>query len=241
MREEVAEQKEQHMTLEENRVVESSKGELESLTSSLLSALEAERKRLARGLHEDLNQRLAALALQAGILENRLQEDARAQLRDMRQELESLSDDMRRLAHDLHPTILEHFGLVAALRSFCGEISHLGRSTVSFRQRNVPASIPYEVALCLYRVAQEFLAGRMKHSLTTTAVITLAGASSHIQLAISDDGAGFDTAAEPEERRIGMVTMRERVRLAGGTLSVMSRPEGGSRLEVRIPLAGSAI
>jgi len=232
------------MILEENDVVrQSSKGELESLTSSLLSALEAERKRLARGLHEDLNQRLAALALQAGILENQFQdhdEDARDQLRNMRQELESLSDDMRRLAHELHPTILEHFGLVAALRSFCGEISHLGSSTVSFRQRNVPASIPYEIALCLYRVAQEFLAGRMKHSLTTTAVVTLAGASSHIQLAISDDGAGFDTAAEPEERRVGMVAMRERVRLAGGTLSVTSRPEGGSRLEVRIPLAGDA-
>jgi len=232
------------MILEENDVVrQSSKGELESLTSSLLSALEAERKRLARGLHEDLNQRLAALALQAGILENQFQdhdEDARDQLRNMRQELESLSDDMRRLAHELHPTILEHFGLVAALRSFCGEISHSRRSTVSFRQRNVPASIPYEIALCLYRVAQEFLAGRMKHSLTTTAVVTLAGASSHIQLAISDDGAGFDTAAEPEERRVGMVAMRERVRLAGGTLSVTSRPEGGSRLEVRIPLAGDA-
>ncbi len=233
------------MTLEENNVVvESSKGELESLTSSLLSALEAERGRLARRIHEDLNQRLAALALQAGILENQLQEyhaDARDQLRKMRQELESLSDDMRRLAHDLHPTILEHFGLVAALRSFCGEISHSGGSTVSFRQRNVPAPIPYEVALCLYRVAQEFLAGRIKHSQTKTAAVTLAGVSSCIYLAISDDGAGFHTAAEPEDRRIGMVTMRERVRLAGGTLSVTSRPQGGSRLEARIPLAGSAI
>ena len=243
MREAAADRNEARVTVEENRIVESGKGELESLSSSLLSALDAERARLARGLHQDMNQRLAALALHAGILENQFQDydvAVRELLRKMRQELELLSDDMRRLAHNLHPTILEHFGLVAALRSFCGEISHSGSSKVRFRQRNVPASIPYEIALCLYRVAQEFLAGRMTLSRTKPAVVTLAGVSSCIHLAIRDDGAGLDTADEPSERRLGMVTVRERVRLAGGTLSVTTKPQGGSRLEVRIPLAGSA-
>jgi two-component system CheB/CheR fusion protein len=211
--------------------------QLQMFTASLLTAQEEERERLAGELHDDLNQRLAALAMQAAALEQSPDSatSVRDQIRGFRLTIEALSEEVRRLAHQLHPTVLEHFGLAKALDSYCEEFSRLKELRIRFRQRDVPEAVPQEVALCLYRIAQEALANVARHSGAKTASVVLAGAAGRIHLAVSDNGVGFDAdAARPG---LGLVSMRERIRLVGGTLSIKTRPGDGSRIEVSIPLA----
>ena len=227
--------------VEKDAALQLSQQQLQALTASLFTAQEEERARLARELHDDLNQRLAVLALKAEAMIEQIPDSA-ADLRDMANALHGslgrLSDDVRLIAHDLHPSILEHFGLAAALRSYCEEFSKREGVRVRFRQRDVPESIPGDAPLCLYRVAQECLRNIAKHSGAKAASVVLAGAAGAIHLAISDRGVGFNP--EHTTTGLGLVSVGERVRLVGGTLFVRGRPGQGMRVEVRIPLDGGS-
>ena len=215
--------------------------QLRTFSASLLTAQEEERERLAAELHDGLNQRLTSLALKAAALEQQPGHSAavRDQIRDFRQAVETLSDDVRRLAHQLHPSAVEHFGLAKALEAYCKEFSETHQIRIRFRYREIPESIPAETALCLYRAAQECLANVANHARVKTASVLLAGGLGGIHLVVSDAGAGFDVAATPPG--LGLVSIRERVRLTGGTLSIKSNPGAGTKIEVAIPPAGNSV
>jgi two-component system CheB/CheR fusion protein len=220
-----------------------SQEELRRLTASLFTTQEEERKRLARELHDDVNQRMAMVANEVDLLERDLPDSTdlvRGQLRSLRERVEHLSDDLRRVAHQLHPSALEHFGLVAALESYCADFSKLYPIQIEFAHRGVPEAIPFEVALCLYRVAQECLHNIAKHSGAREAKLTLRGDKEGLLLSVIDNGEGFDPRLAAGQRGLGIVGIRERVRLAGGTVSIASKPGHGVQIDVRIPPARTA-
>ncbi len=220
-----------------------SQEELRRLTASLFTTQEEERKRLARELHDDMNQRMAMLANEVDLLERDLPGSTdlvRDQLRSLRERVEQLSDDLRRVAHQLHPSALEHFGLVAALESYCPDFSKLYPIQLEFTHRGVPGAIPFEVSLCLYRVAQECLHNVAKHSGAREATLALRGDKRGLVLSVIDKGEGFDPNLVADQRGLGIVGIRERVRLVGGSVSIVSKPGHGAQIDVRIPLARTA-
>ncbi len=217
-----------------------SQEELRRLTASLFTTQEEERKRLARELHDDMNQRMAMLANEVNLLERDLPGSPdliRDQLRSLRERVERLSDDLRRAAHQLHPSSLEHFGLVAALESYCPDFSKLYPIRLKFTHRGVPASIPFDVSLCLYRIAQECLHNIAKHSGAKEATLALRGDKKGLLLAVIDKGEGFDPDMVADQSGLGIVGIRERVRLVGGSVSIHSRAGHGTAIDVRVPLS----
>lgn len=216
-----------------------SEAELRRLTANLLSAQEEERKRVARELHDDLNQRMAMLANEVSTLEQTPPASARLlrkQLRSLRERVGQLSDDLRNAAHRLHPSALEHFGVVAALESHCSDFGKAHGIKVKCTHRGVPDSIPMEVALCLYRVTQECLNNVAKHSGATEVAVAIKSVEDDVFLSIADKGAGFDPGWAADHKGLGIVGIRERVRLVNGTVSIDSQPGRGTRVEVRVPL-----
>ncbi len=214
--------------------------QLRALAASLFRAQEEERRRLSRELHDDLNQRLAMLAVEAEAVEQKLppaHDSIRAWLQALRKEVVALSDDLRRLAYQLHPTIIEHLGLGVALKTYCAEFARRHRVRVKFICRDLPARLSQDVALCLYRAAQEGLRNVAKHSQSPRATVVLSGGRQGLHLSITDFGVGFDPGSMEAKGGLGIISMEERVRLVGGSLALRSR-SGGTRLDVRVPWPG---
>ncbi len=212
---------------------------LKYFSEALLSAQEAERKRVSRELHDGLNQRLAALILEMGVLERNPPDSPRLARRTcaaLKAQVAEISDEVRRIALQLHSAGLEQFGLRAALKQECVSISDRSGIKIEFRSRGVPETVPENVSLCLYRVAQECLRNVVKHSQAKQATVTLIGARDYIRLRVADRGIGF----RPEEARtrmtLGLISMNERLRQVDGTLKLDSEPGGGTRVEARVPL-----
>lgn len=213
--------------------------ELRALAAGLLAAQEEERSRLSRELHDDLNQRLALLALRVETLELECPPGLgplREGLRGLQREVTALSDEIRRMAYQLHPSILKDLGLAAALKSLCEEYSRMSGLRVDYRQRNVPSAIPPGVALCLYRAAQEALRNVVRHSGAARAFVRLWGADSALSVSITDRGAGFDPEQTRQRRGLGLISMRERARQLSGTVSIRTGAGQGTRVQVRVPL-----
>jgi two-component system CheB/CheR fusion protein len=216
-----------------------SRERLRDLTSGLLTAQEEERRRISRELHDDLNQRLAMLTVELETLERDPLQSAeliRGQLAALRTRTESISDDMRRTAHRLHPSVVDHLGLPAALRSLCADFSKQEEMRIHYRQRNVDSPIPSVISLCLYRVAQEALRNVARHSGARKATVALVVAKNRMLLSISDTGVGFDPKVITTKKGLGIVSMEERVRLVVGDLTIRSRPGDGTRVAVSVPL-----
>lgn len=216
-----------------------SQQQLRELNAGILLAQEEERKRLARELHDDVNQRMAMLSNKVSMLEQGVPRDAgklRLELRELSATVDQLSDDLRRTAHQLHPSALEHFGLVAALDSYNRDFSRLHAIAVRFSHKGVTQSVPPDTALCLYRVAQECLHNVSKHSGATRASVVLEQKNCDIVLRVDDKGVGFDPELAAGKGALGLIGIRERVRLAGGSIVIRSRPGKGTKIEVRLPL-----
>jgi PAS domain S-box-containing protein len=220
-----------------------SQQQLRELTTRVLNAQEEERRRVSRELHDDLNQQLATLAIELGSIEATLPESERKtheRLRSLEKRVNGLSDNVRRTAYQLHPSTLEHLGLADALETYCSEFSAQEGIKVGFQLRKMPGAIPKNVALCLYRVAQEALRNVARHAGAARASVTLAGAGDGITLTVEDQGRGFDPSMVEGKRGLGLISMKERVAAAGGFLTIKTRPKVGTRVEIRIPLtAGS--
>ena len=216
-----------------------SESRLRTLTAGLFAAQEEERKRVSRELHDDLNQRMAMLAVAVAELEASLPASAgavREPLLKLEASLKGVSDDLRRTAYQLHPSVLEHLGLAAALRAYCEDISKQGKLSVAFQQRGGLREIPEPVALCLYRIAQECLHNVVNHSGATSASVKLLGKKTAISLSISDAGGGFDPGEASKKSGLGLVGMEERVRLVEGSISIRTRPGEGTDVTIHVPL-----
>jgi PAS domain S-box-containing protein len=215
-----------------------SREELQRLAGQFIEAQEAERRRVARELHDDLNQRLALLAMELDLISQRppgSRLEVTRRMQDLSARVRELSTSVHDLSHQLHPSKLEHLGLKAALRGLCNEVGQHHGLTVEFAAVDVPDSIPEGVAVCLYRIAQEALRNVVKHAHTDRARVELKGSASRLGLTVADCGVGFDLAARNEEG-LGLVSMRERLALVRGRLIIDSQSGGGTRIAVCVPL-----
>lgn len=218
-----------------------SRQELRDLTARLLTVQEEERRRISRDLHDDINQRLAMLVVQAESLEATLPPSAdtcRKELRSIQDRLTELSDDVRHLAYQFHPSILDDLGLPVALQRLVDDCAIRSTLEISLEVDVTPHMIPQAVSTCLYRIAQECLANVMKHAHASRATVSLASTADGITLTVQDDGIGFDTQnAVDNPRGLGLVSMAERVRLVHGTVTIDSIPRKGTRLSIHVPHA----
>jgi signal transduction histidine kinase len=192
-------------------------------------------------MHDDWTQRLAVLSIDIAKLEKHLgaPETALPLLRTMQAQLVSLSEDMHALSRQLHPSILDDLGLVEALRSECASFSRREGIVVVYRPEEIPTTLAKDVALCLYRVAQEALRNLAKHARVKEAWVSLSATGPEMLLRVQDKGVGFDLAAVRSEPGLGLSSMEERVRLIQAKLSITSAPERGTTVEVRVPLPRS--
>ena len=217
--------------------------ELMTLTGRLIYAQEEELRRLSRELHDDLTQRLAAMALDAALIEKQLdsaQHQSIQDLKGLRTNLTEVADEVHNLSRQLHPSILDDLGLVQAVEAECAAFTKKTGIDLSFVPRDLPDSVPQPLALCLYRVIREALQNMGKHSRAAAASITLQGVSDGIRLLIQDKGVGFDSQEVKKKAGIGLSSMRERVRLVNGTIAIESKPGKGTELQVFIPFAPMA-
>ncbi len=215
---------------------------LRQLTARLLQAQEQERRRIAREMHDDWTQRLASLGIEAAKLERHLgtQEVALPLLHAIQQQLVALSEDVHALSRQLHPSILDDLGLIEALRSECAAFARREEIEVDYCPDELPTPVPSEVALCLYRVAQEALRNVAKHADAVDVVVTLTVVEPDIVLRIEDHGVGFDPENERNQPGLGLSSMTERVALIHGQISVASALGRGTTVEVRAPWRGYA-
>ena len=212
---------------------------LRELSGRLIHAQEEERTRIARELHDDLSQRIVLLSIsleQFGQGRPGLSSADREQLHNIEQVATEVSSTIHNLSHQLHPYKLDSLGLVPSLRGLCREFSLQHRIQVQFIHQDVPPDIPKNVNLCLFRIAQEGLRNAMKHSGTAEARVELSADRDGIELCISDSGLGFDPETAKRESGLGLVSMRERLRLVSGNLSIESKPSHGTRIRARVPL-----
>ena len=215
-----------------------SNSELQRLAASLFTAQEEERRRVARDLHDDLSQKIALLEMQVEQIEKGVDgnERLREGFAEVRRRTGELAEDLKRVAHELHPQILDDLGLAAALERLTKEFEAREDMPVKFITRALPSDIPQAIASSLYRLIQESLHNISKHAGNTPVSIKLVGKDQQLHLEVCDEGVGFDVAAARLNGGMGLVSMQERVRLLGGTLSVTSQPGEGTNIQATIPL-----
>ena len=212
---------------------------LADMTRKLVEAQEQERARIGRELHDDINQRLAMLAIELEQLQD-APSDSRSYLPELRSRLLEISADVQTLSHELHSSKLEYLGAVAGLRSWCREFAERHRVEIDFRS-DVEGALPSEIGLCLLRVLQEAVHNSVKHSGVKQMEVQLAGDSSRVHLVISDAGKGFDQETALQGTGLGLISMRERVRLVNGSIAFHSKPMSGTRIHVCVPLTAETI
>ncbi len=215
-----------------------SEDELRDLSRSLIRAHEEERALLARELHDDVSQRLAALAIDVGRSERAALDRAQAEsLKVVRRGIAELSEDIHSLSYQLHPSVLEELGLAEALRTECTRFRRRSQSPIhlSVDLGPRPAIVDPEAQLCLFRVAQETLNNVIRHAGACAVSVALRKEGDGTCLTVRDDGAGFDPAVQRERTSLGLASMRERVKLVNGRLDIESAPGRGTAIIVWVP------
>jgi signal transduction histidine kinase len=223
------------------RALRVSYDQVRKLNAQLISAQEDERARIARDLHDDVGQRLASLSIGLSALGRRTaasDQSAKTELANLQKSAVDLSKDLRDLSHELHPGILQHVDLPGALRARFEEVSAASDINLEVDVDSSWSEVSEELSLCLYRVAQEALRNVVKHSNANTVHIVLGHENGHAVMNIADDGQGFDESESNGFSGIGLLSMRERVRMLNGSLAVQSSTGGGTIATVRIPVGG---
>ena len=213
------------------------------LSGRLIHAQEEERSRIARELHDDFSQRLAVQSIELEQLREKLPEsevEGRSRAGRMLKGMREMSADVRALSHRLHSSRLPLVGLAPALSGLCEEVTQKHKVAVSFREHDISATLSKDVALCLFRVAQEALNNVVRHSQATSARVELSANAKAISLLISDPGKGFTPDLNSTAEGIGLIGMRERLRIVGGSLSVRSEANRRTDVLAEIPLSAAA-
>jgi signal transduction histidine kinase len=214
--------------------------QLESLSARLLQSQEEERRRIARELHDDFTQRLAALTIDLRTIQlvspgsDSLSVSQPQRLGDV---VEQLATDLQQMAHRLHPSILEHVGLEVAVREQLVEFAARTGISTEAMVRDLPNAVPLEQALCLYRVLQESLQNIRKHADAKNVLVRLLKIGRGVGLCVHDDGRGFEQAQRITNRHsLGLTSMEERVKLHQGTFRIRTQPGNGTEVHVWVPL-----
>jgi PAS domain S-box-containing protein len=208
---------------------------LAEMARKLIESQEQERARIARELHDDINQRLALLSLELEQLRENPSE-VETRVPTLRNRTIEISDDVRALSHDLHSSKLEYLGVVGGLKSWCKEFGERQEMEIDF-SNDVPGAVPLDVGRTLFRLLQEALHNASKHSGVKRVNVQLREESDEIHLIVSDTGRGFDVEAALQGKGLGLTSMRERVRLLNGAISIESKPTVGTIIGVRVPLS----
>jgi two-component system sensor histidine kinase UhpB len=243
----ITDRKRAEQAIHENEgILQAVNQQLQDLAGRLIASQEVERARLARDLHDGLSQQLAGLSIALSALKQRAgvapgSGDLQTELAALQQRTIALAEDIRHLSRDLHPTVVEHAGLVAALGAHCVDLQRREMLEITFRAEGDFTATDAAAALCLYRVAQEALRNVVAHARANHTEVCLHCVGDRLELSIADDGRGFDIGrAHVGARGLGLVSINERVRLAGGTVSIITEVNKGTRVRVEVPARSPA-
>jgi PAS domain S-box-containing protein len=209
---------------------------LSSISGKLIEAQEQERTRVARELHDDINQRLALLNIDIEEIKQNpptSADDLSRLLTGIQDHIDELSSAVQSISHRLHFSQLDLLGIVAAAKNFCRDLASHHKVEINFTHNDIPG-LPYDISLCLFRVLQEALRNAIKHSRVRHFEVTLACSAKYVNLTVSDQGAGFDLQST-RRTGLGLVSMQERVKMVGGTIDIESRVMCGTSIRVRVP------
>ncbi len=207
------------------------------LSRRLMTAQEAERRRIARELHDGIGQSLALLGIQlqrAGLPSASGKKNPG--VAELCAKVKEIGTQVSRLSHQLHSSELEFLGLAIAVKSLCREFSEQFRIPIDCTCAGIPDEVDNDLALSLLRVVQEALHNIAKHSRATSVTVELSGKARELALLISDDGCGFEAGKIRSARGLGLISMRERMHLLGGQFEISSKPGGGTKIQARVPL-----
>jgi NO-binding membrane sensor protein with MHYT domain/signal transduction histidine kinase len=216
---------------------EQAEGLLRELAGRLIDAQEEERKRIGRELHDHVSQTLGVLTIKIDQLSahSEITPGVGMALNELRRDTCDITDDIHRLSHRLHSATLDYLGLVPALQKLVAEFSERHDIAITFAHASLPPTLPSDVALCLFRVAEEGLTNIAKHSKARSANVHVTGATDGIHLRVEDAGAGFDMTTLGSKAGLGFVSMQERLRVLHGTIHVDSAPSRGTRINAWVP------
>jgi len=207
---------------------------LSDMSRKLIESQEQERSRIGRELHDDINQRLAMLAMELDQLQGNPSE-VQSRVHRLREQTIEISSDVQALSHELHSSKLEYLGVVSGIKNWCKEFAARQKMEIEFKD-DVSSALPFEVGLCLFRVLQEALHNSVKHSGVKRIEVKLAEHSNQVHLSVSDLGTGFDVEVAKRHGGLGLTSMQERVRLVNGTIEIQSTPLNGTTVRVRVPI-----
>jgi len=226
--------------------LQASHRQIRELAGHLIESQDVERARIARELHDDLSQQIAGLSISLSSFKRRLSAGSglgqlRFDIEVIQQRTVGLTESIRHLSHDLHPSVLTHSGLVAALSAYCTQLGRTQRLAITFTPEGEFDSIATAPALCLYRVAQEALRNVVTHAAAAHVDVRLARVSDHAELTVADDGRGFTVDPARNGHGIGLVSISERVRLCRGTVSIVTELNSGTRIKASVPMTEPAL
>ena len=205
--------------------------ELSSLSRHLILQRERERAELARTLHEDVGQRMAALTIRLRSLEGAAHN---GEVADIRETLSSLVDEVAAASDPVYGQ-LELLGLTTISRRWCAELSKRYDVSIHFHDEDVPRDLSFDVALALFRVLQEATVNAAVHARSREVWVSMRGTPSGVRLHVLDRGVGFDAQRTVPGAGVGLVAMRERLKLVSGDSAIVSRPGEGTRVEAWVP------
>jgi PAS domain S-box-containing protein len=215
-----------------------SSSQIREMAGKLLTAQEEERRRISRELHDDIVQKVAAVAIGVSRIKRNLanaHQPLADELAGVQQTIFGLAEDIRQISHRLHPAALEHAGLIAALKSFTEEFSRTEGIEIALTVPDGNDEIRRDISVCVYRLLQEWLRNIAKHSGAKSAEVSLSLADGHLHVVVRDAGKGFDVDSA-RGGGLGLVSIEERVRMCQGTVEITSRLNRGTTLTARIPL-----
>jgi two-component system sensor histidine kinase UhpB len=223
---------------EANQQLRAQQKELESLAARLIGAQEDERSRIARELHDDFTQRLAAVAIELGRIERAAANQPVAeQAKKLRETMARISSDVHRLSRSLHPSMLKELGLRTALSQEMRAFFDRGGPPVELHMDGDWDDIPETVQLALYRLVQEALQNAIRHADAEEVTVSLNRRANQVVLRVEDDGRGFDRDAPGWQPGLGLASMRERVHLLGGDFEILSALGQGTVITAKLPFA----
>lgn len=212
--------------------------EIAKIGGRLIDAQESERTRIARDLHDDINQRLALLMIELEELEG-ISLQTREGISQLKNKLQARATEILNgvatICHELHPQVLELLSFTAALQSLCREYSDHHKVRIEFTHHEVPHPLPKAISTCLFRVAQEALRNCIRHSCSGAIQVQLFGKSGSLHLAVRDSGVGFEPEAGVHSGGLGLISMRERITLVNGTITIRSEPGAGTEIHCTVP------